>query len=215
MSDASFIATTRDSYDAVAVEYAEEIAPRLDGKPFDLALLRAFAELVLAQGNGRVADVGCGPGRTTNLLRRLGLDAFGIDLSPRMVELARETYPGLRFEVGSMIGLELPDAGLGGVLALFSIIHLPWERRPEAFAEFHRVLAPGGYLMLVFQIGDECAHRDDVFGKAISLDFYRQRPDEVGELLREAGFEPWATVQREPEEADRPPVGFLMVRKPG
>jgi SAM-dependent methyltransferase len=142
------------------------------------------------------------------------LDAFGIDLSPRMVELARGAYPRLRFEVGSMLALDLPDGSLGGLLALFSIIHLPWERRPEAFTEFHRVLAPGGYLLLVFQIGDECAHRDDAFGKPSSLDFYRQQPDEVVELLREAGFERWATVVREPEEADRPRVGFVVVRKP-
>ena len=42
---------------------------------------------------------------------------FGIDLSPGMIEVARRTYPGLRFEVGSMLALDLPDASLGGVLA--------------------------------------------------------------------------------------------------
>jgi hypothetical protein len=62
MSDASFLAATRDSYDAVAVEYAEEIAPRLDGKPFDLALLRAFAELVLAVGTAWSRMSGVDPG---------------------------------------------------------------------------------------------------------------------------------------------------------
>ncbi|WP_028192648.1 class I SAM-dependent methyltransferase [Salinispora pacifica] len=75
--------------------------------------------------------MGCGPGRVTILLPRLGLDAFGIDLSPQMVALARQTYPELGFEVGSMLALQVPDASLGGLMAYYSIIHVPWERRPE------------------------------------------------------------------------------------
>ena len=102
------------------------------------------AELVRAGGNGPVADVGCGPGWVTAILARLGLDAFGVDLSPRTIALARRTHPHLRFEVGSMLALDLADGSLGGLLACYSIIHVPWELRPKLFAEFHRVLAPGG-----------------------------------------------------------------------
>ena len=53
-------------------------------------------------GGGPVADVGCGPGHVTAHLRDSGLDAFGIDLSPVMIDVARREHPGLRFEVGSM-----------------------------------------------------------------------------------------------------------------
>ncbi|HEY0453358.1 class I SAM-dependent DNA methyltransferase [Actinophytocola sp.] len=210
MADAPFLAATRDAYDAVAVEYADMVSSHLDDAPLDRALLAVFAELVRAGGNGPVADVGCGPGRVTILLDRLGLDAFGIDLSPGMVALARRTHPKLRFEVGSMFALDLPAASLGGLLAYFSIIHTPWERRPEVFAEFHRVLAPGGYLMLVFQIGDEQGHRDEAFGKPVALDWYRQRPDEVVQLLRDAGFDLWATVVRESDGTERPPLGYVL-----
>jgi predicted RNA methylase len=65
MSDAPFLAATRDSYDGTAVEYADMVSSDLDGKPLDRALLAVFAELVRADGNGAVADVGCGPGRVT------------------------------------------------------------------------------------------------------------------------------------------------------
>ncbi|MFE9404030.1 class I SAM-dependent methyltransferase [Streptomyces sp. NPDC006530] len=49
--------------------------------------------------------MGCGTGRITAHLRELGLDVFGIDLSPGMVEVARRDHPGLRFDVGSMTDL--------------------------------------------------------------------------------------------------------------
>jgi ubiquinone/menaquinone biosynthesis C-methylase UbiE len=118
-------------------------------------LWAAFAEWVRAAGNGTVADVGCGPGRVMKAVKDLGLDVFGVDLSPEMVALARRRYPDLRFEVGSMLALDMPDESLGGVLASHSIIHVPWAHRSQVFAEFHRVLAPGGQLMLTFKIGDE------------------------------------------------------------
>jgi len=214
MSDAPFLAATRDSYDAIAVEYADKVSSHLDDSPLVRALLGAFAELVRAAGNGPVADVGCGPGHVTVLLDRLGLDAFGIDLSPGMVALARRTHPGLRFDTGSMLALDLPDASLGGLLAYYSIIHVPWERRPELFAEFHRVLAPGGYLMLGFQVGDERGHRDEAFGKPIILDWYRQQPDEVARLLSDSGFDLWTTVVRANDGTEKTPQGYLMARKP-
>jgi len=110
MVDSAFIAATRDSYDALAAEHAEVVASALDDRPLDRALLATFAELVHAGGNHSVADIGCGPGRVTVLLSQLGLDAFGIDLSPGMLALARRAYPELRFEEGSMLALELPDA---------------------------------------------------------------------------------------------------------
>jgi hypothetical protein len=76
------------------------------------------------------------------------------------------------------------------------------------------VLAPGGYVLLVFQVGDDHGHRDEAFGKPIALDWYRQRPDEVVQLLRDAGFDLWATVLRESDGAERPPLGYVLARKP-
>jgi SAM-dependent methyltransferase len=213
VTDAS-LAATRDSYDALAAEHPDWVNSGLDDRPLDRALLAAFAELVRTGGNGPVADVGCGAGRVTALLSGLGLDAFGIDLSPGMVALARGNYPRLRFEAGSMLALDMPAAALGGVLAYYSIIHIARERRREVLAEFHRVLAPGGMLMLVFQIGDEQGRRTDFRGTPVSVDWYRQRPDDLANLLREAGFELWTTAIREPESDESAAQGYILARKP-
>jgi SAM-dependent methyltransferase len=212
-----FLRDTRASYDTMADAYAERFRDELAAKPLDRAQLAGFAELVRVAGGGRVADLGCGPGRLTGHLRDLGLDVFGIDLSPRMIELARRAHPGLRFEVGSLLGLDLPDGCLGGIVAWYSTIHLPDERLPEAFAEFHRVLAPGGYAQFAFQAGDGIAHRTDAFGHAISLDFHRRRPCHVADLLGGAGFEVRARMLRERDDApgfpEKTPQAFLLARK--
>ena len=113
-----------------------------------------------------------------------------------------------------MLALDLPDTSLGGLLAYYSIIHIPWEQRPQVFAEFHRVLAAGGLLMLTFQIGDERSQYSEFLGTSVSLDFYRQQPNEVVELLREAGFQLSMTAIREREGTEKTTQGYLLARKP-
>lgn len=166
-----FQRATRDSYDALAPAYVEFARGELAAKPLERALLGTFAELAAASGGGLpVADVGCGTGRVTEYLHGLGrgLDVFGVDLSPRMLAVARQEHPGLRFEEGSMLALDLPDTSLGGLLAWYSTIHVPDEELPRVFAEFHRVLAPGAHVQLGFQVGDEPLRMTEALGAEIS-----------------------------------------------
>jgi SAM-dependent methyltransferase len=207
-----FLLATRASYDAMAADYAAHFHD--EANPWDRAVFAAFAGHVLDAGGGAVADVGCGPGRVTARLHELGLTVSGIDLSPEMVAIARRDHPGLRFDEGSMLALDLPDGALGGLVAWYSIIHVPADLLPDVLAEFHRVLAPGGHLLLAFQVGDEPLRMTEAFGHAVSLDFHRRSPDRVAALLGEAGLDVRARLVREREENERTPQAYLLARKP-
>ena len=201
---------TRDSYDTVAATYAARFGAELDGKPLDRALLAAFAETV----SGPVADLGCGPGHVTAHLHGLGLAAVGVDLSREMVATARRSFPDLSFAVGDMTRPGLRERSLGGMVAFYSIIHLPDEALPVAFAEFARVLAPGGQVLLAFQTGpDERLHQTDWHGHEVDLDHYRRRPDPVADLLTAAGLDVRARLVREPEPAEAAPRCYLLARQ--
>ncbi|MET8447716.1 methyltransferase domain-containing protein [Streptomyces sp. NPDC005209] len=215
MTDADFLTTTRTFYDTIAEDYAAHFPDPLGTRPLDRAVLSAFAELV--GDGGRVADLGCGPGRVTAHLDSLGLRVFGVDLSRGMVEFARLEHPDLTFRQGSMLDLDLPDGDLAGVVAWYSVIHTPVDRLPDLFAEFYRVLAPGGHLLLAFQVGDEPLRLDRPFGHPVRLDFHRRQPGRMTELLTAAGFEPLARTVREPnrEAGESTPQAFLIARKPG
>jgi SAM-dependent methyltransferase len=183
-----YLTTTRESYDTVADDYAELVKTLFAEEPLGRAMLAAFAEHVQADGGQPVADLGCGPGHVTAHLDSLGVSAFGVDLSPKMVEIARWTYPDLRFEVGSMTALDLPDGQLGGIVAWWSILHTPPEVLPVVFAEFHRTLVPGGHLLVGFHAGDERLRPERAYGHPVSYDTYLLPPDRIGELLGQAGM---------------------------
>ncbi len=210
MTEAGWLTETRAAYDTVAVDYARLLPDVVEG-PLDRGMLTAFAELV---GPGRpVLEVGCGTGRITAHLHGLGLDVAGVDLSPGMIEVARRAYPELRFEVGSMTELAAPDAGLAGLVAWYSIIHLPPELLPEVFAGFHRVLAPGGHLLLAVKAGDRCVRLSQAYGHAVAYDVYWLPPARLAEQLAAAGLAVHATLVREPEGVDRGPQAFLLATR--
>jgi SAM-dependent methyltransferase len=210
MSD-SWLSDTRASYDIDAVGYAEKVRGLLDTRPDLRASLALFAELVRDAGDGPVADVGCGTGYVTHHLHRLGVDAFGIDLSPGMIDLARRDHPDLRFEVGTMTDLDLADDSVTGVLAFWSVIHVPDHAVPGVFAEFHRVLRPGCPLLVGFHVGDGTRHTSEGYsGRAIDVDSHRRRPDEVADWLREAGFSIEAELVMRPD--DDVPGAIIIAR---
>ncbi|WP_460441335.1 class I SAM-dependent DNA methyltransferase [Amycolatopsis stemonae] len=212
MTEPAYLTSTRTAYDTVADAYAETQRDALAANPWDRAVLGTFAELV--GGAGPVGDLGCGPGRLTGHLASLGLDVFGVDLSPSMVAAARRAHPSLRFEVGSLHALALEDGTLAGALAWYSLIHTPPEELRPVVAELARVLAPGGRLLTAFQVGDERRHVSQGYGHEVSLDAYRLPPDFVADLFEDAGLALEARLVREPQEPEKTPQAYLLARKP-
>ncbi|BCY10326.1 class I SAM-dependent methyltransferase [Actinoplanes sp. L3-i22] len=186
---AGWIADTRVSYDTVAGNYADVVREALDSQPFLSASVSLFADLVRAAGDGPAADVGCGPGQVTARLRGLGVDAFGIDLSPGMIDVARRDHPGVRFAVGSMTDLPLADRSVAGVLAFWSLIHVPDETVPAVLGHFHRVLRPGGPILIGFHLGDRSTLKTSGYGgHPMRVQVHRRTLGRVTQWLREAGF---------------------------
>ncbi|GAA2451443.1 class I SAM-dependent methyltransferase [Actinomadura vinacea] len=212
MSTDDWLTDIRTSYDTVAISYADQVRDAIAGHQYLRAALALFADSVRAAGGGPVADVGCGPGQVTAHLHRLGIDAFGIDLSPGMIDVAQREHPGLRFEVGSMTDLDLPAASVTGLLAWQSLIHIPDDEVPTVFGHFHRTLRPGGPLQLLFHVGDESQLKTQGYGgHPMKVHVHRRQPDQVAAWLRDAGFEVEAQMLLDPVE--KTSQAFLFARR--
>ncbi|MFD3700832.1 class I SAM-dependent methyltransferase [Streptomyces sp. NPDC058646] len=186
---------TRAAYDGIVELYASLFAGRLETQPFARAMITTFAELVRGTGNLRTADAGCGPGHLTAMLHDLGLDAFGLDLSPAMIDHARRAHPALRFDEARMEALPVEDGTLGGILAHYSMIHTPPGELPALLAEQARALAPGGLLLVSFFAtgGPEPVRFDHKVTPA-----YSWPVDRFADLLTAAGLAPFAQLLHDP-----------------
>ena len=213
VTEPAYLTEVRAAYDTVADDYAALLRDELAVMPFDRAMLATFAELVRQSGPGPVADLGCGPGRVTAHLAGLGLDAWGMDLSPGMVDVARRSHPGLRFEVGTLSRLDVPDAALAGVVAWYSLIHTAPDDLPAVLAELARVLRPGGELLTAFQVGDARVRLEQAYGHTVSYDVWRIPPERLTEQLAAAGLRVHARLVRDPAGPETTARAYLLARK--
>ena len=190
----------RENYDRIADEYARRMFRELDDKPFDREQLTRFADSV--RGCGAVCDMGCGPGHIARFLRDSGTEVAGLDLSPQMIAQAQQLSPDIEFREGNMLALDLEDGSLAGIAAFYAIVNIPQESLPVAFAEMHRVLKPGGLLLMSFHIGDEVIRPEALWGNRVSMEFYKLQPDRIERLLTNAGFAVEDVIEREPYAPD-------------
>ena len=157
---------------------------------------------------GAVLDVGCGPGHLTAYLRSLDVDATGIDLVPEFIDHARATHPDGRYELGSMHRLPVPNGSVAGMLAWYSLIHVPPDDLDRVLAELRRSMAPAGTLVAGFFDGDEVVPFEHQVVTA-----YFWPVDELSARLERAGF---VDVERRrrpsvPEPGHRPHAAIVAI----
>lgn len=194
------------AYDARATAYVDVAGALAQMDPRDVTAVEEWRDRTV----GPLLDAGCGPGHWTALLAQGGRDACGIDLSARFIATARARHPGIRFDVASFRELPLQGESVGGVLAWYSLIHTPPAEVPDVLREFHRVLAPGGALLLGFFDGD--ARRP--FAHAVATAYFWSI-EALGHLLADAGFEVGAGERRgrTPDEVSLRPHAALAARR--
>ncbi|HEV2107801.1 MAG TPA: class I SAM-dependent methyltransferase [Thermomicrobiales bacterium] len=170
------------AYDRIAADYAVRNAA------MPPALIELGGRLLERTGPGaRVLDAGCGVGRDMAWLEAHGARVIGVDISAGMLAEARTRASGplLRLDMRS---LAFADDSFDGVWCVASLLHLPKSDVPPTLAEFHRVLVPGGTIVLSLQHGAGEEWERDPYGKGTRRFFARYSLGEATTLLTGAGF---------------------------
>jgi SAM-dependent methyltransferase len=188
--------SVRDAYSSMSEQYIALFDGDWQAHVDDTALVRGH----LAGLNGTVFDLGCGPGHWTAYLHSLGVDVTGIDLVPEFIDHARTSFTGPEFRLGSMTELDVPDHSAAGILSWYSTIHLSPQELDGVLAEFRRMLAPSGRLVIgFFDSDDEVAEFDH---KVLAA--YRWPVDELSARLAKAGFTELQRLKQQfPDRPDR------------
>jgi ubiquinone/menaquinone biosynthesis C-methylase UbiE len=188
---------TRAGYNRVAAEYARLYGDDLAHKPLERHMLAAF----MADAPGRLCDLGCGPGQVAAYLHAQGRAVVGVDLADQMVEEARQLHPDIPFIQADMRQLPFGDATLAGIVAFYSLIHIPPAEISAVLREARRVLAPQGEILIGFHVGQEIRHFDAWLGETVDLDFHFFTVQAMTDWLAQADFAIVACTEREPYPA--------------
>jgi ubiquinone/menaquinone biosynthesis C-methylase UbiE len=106
------------------------------------------------KSNSNILDIGCGSGRTTFPLYEMGYKMTGVDITPKMIEIAKKVSLAkgvdINFLVGDSTNLAFEDNHFdGAIFANNGWVQIPGkENRQKALSEIYRVLKPNSYFIL-------------------------------------------------------------------
>lgn len=180
MSD-DHVAKTIDVYNAMADEYAKKLndyAPRPEQRKF----------ISLLPKNATILDVGCGPGRDCEYFVKQGLKVVGVDLSEKLLDIARKRVPGASFLKQDLRALDFPSGSFDGIWACASLHHLKRTETPHVLRIFSRLLKSHGVLFILVKEGKGEADITESLSSGLSRHFVYYTLDELTHLLEKAGF---------------------------
>ena len=199
---------TSQGYNLIAEDYTRTRAYI----PEDIKKLGDYAS-----AGERILDSGCGSGRLFEVFNGKNIDYFGIDISERLIEIAKKKYPGAKFQVADTLNLPFPDNFFDKVYSISVLHHIPSKDfQLQYLKETKRILKPGGLLVMrvwdfwrrkaalslivkytfLKLIGRSKLDFKDVFvpwkdskgGALIQRYFHCFAKRELGNLAKEAGF---------------------------
>jgi SAM-dependent methyltransferase len=169
----------RRGYDDLSADYAAERENSDYGPLFDRFLDDAI--------DGPALDVGCGTGQP--VLSRLADErpVVGMDFSGAQLARASDVAPG-RVAQGDMTALPFDDDAFAALTAFYSIIHVPFDQHASVYAEFARVLQPGGTVCVTVGAEDWTGRNDDWLDSGTAMEWSHYGLEKSRDLLADAGF---------------------------
>jgi 2-polyprenyl-3-methyl-5-hydroxy-6-metoxy-1,4-benzoquinol methylase len=169
-----------ESYDKMGEAYHRT----RDNKKFN-SELEKFTELLPRAG--RVLDAGCGVGiPVSKFLVKKGFSVTGVDISKKLIDLAKENVPEANFHQKNIIELDFPDDSFEGIICVYTLWHIPRNNHQSIINNFHRMLKTNGILVLNTGIF-ESDGMSKFFGEPML--WSNNSPQKTLAITKENGFE--------------------------
>lgn len=142
------------------------------------------------------------------------MDITGIDISEKMIDVAKKINPGIEFKAGDVFNLNYPDNSIAGIVAPYLIVNFLLKDIPAAIKEMNRVLIKGGTLLLSFHTGDGSSEiKDDFFIKGNNINYTLFKPEDIKNIIIENGFKIIEYIIRSPYEGEITTRAYIFAGK--
>jgi ubiquinone/menaquinone biosynthesis C-methylase UbiE len=175
------VTKTIATYDQIADSYARNTEEHLPTRE-----LEQF--IAMMPPGGKILDAGCGPGRDSAFFTRHGFEVVGVDLSEKLLEIARTRVPTADFQKQDLRDLQFPPQSFAGIWASASLLHLDRNEIPEVLSSFYDLLTSGGVLFVMVKAGQGEAEVSEAISSGLTRHFTYFDREEIKNLLTESGF---------------------------
>jgi SAM-dependent methyltransferase len=173
---------TLETYNATAQWYAETHS--------DITEMKIQIDIFISLLAGKnVLDIGCGPGRDAKYFVEHGYAVTGIDMSEKLLDIAKEQVPNATFLLADMRALPFCSPTFDGIRSCASLLHVPKADVPATLQWRYNVLQPGGIVFIGVKAGsgEHMVRKDYYEGHEKFFAFYEL--PELTNFITDAGFE--------------------------
>jgi SAM-dependent methyltransferase len=195
----------RKSYDRIAEAYHQNRINKTARNVRFLDRLRPY----LPQ-SGTVLDLGCGGGcPISKYFADAGYDVLGVDISEKMIELAKNSVPNARFKVGDFERSNFPERSFDLIISFFAIIHLPRDTHAQLFKKMYKWLKEDGAIFVTLGALDNEEEQVDDW-KSVPMYWSHFDSKTNLELIEQTGFE---VIWHEEEEIPGDTTHLFIIAK--
>lgn len=203
---------TQLAYNKAAQKYYDLFYDELEKKEFDRSFLDEYMNLF--KSGSLICSAGCGPcGHIENYISQKGFNVIGVDISENCIEIAKNLFTNIKFEVGDFTKLKHKNNHFDGIISFYSIIDTPRLYLDKLLTEFNRVLKKGGYLLLVVKEGQTEGYEEELLGIKSKIYYSLFTEKEIIDALARNGFEKVKTVRRNPYEDEIQIIRIFSISK--
>lgn len=181
-------------YDKMAFQYAKNINQRVP-----LELIKKF--ILLLNKKGVILDVGCAAGRDSRILKDYNLEVIGIDLSKKLLEIAKKNNPDIIFQYRDMRKTNFSNNFFDGIYANAVFHHLKKKDRLPTLKEFRRILKDKGILFLRTKMGKGKWRGNDSLSKEVR-EFTLITKEELEKMTKRMNFKTIELFVRKDKERE-------------
>lgn len=181
MQKKDYTKDTISVYNAIAKDYAkkvEEYGPVPERDKFISFLPKG----------AKILDAGCGSGRDSRYFVSKGFNVMGVDLSEKLLEIAKQNNPSITFFKQDLRKLDFPQESFDGIWACASLHHLRRSEVPKVLKKFFSLLKPRGALFVLVKEGTGEEDVQESLSSGLPRHYVYYSLNELKKLLEDAGF---------------------------
>lgn len=176
-----YVTKTIAVYNKIAQDYAQKTdayAPLPERDAFIVKLPRG----------GKILDAGCGPGRDSEYFVRKGFSLVGIDLSEKLLSIAKKRVTLATFQKQDLRKLTFAPEEFDGIWASASLLHLKRDEIPKVLRQFYQILKRNGALFILVKEGTREGFIPYKLASNLPRFFSYFKSEEIKRVLEQVGF---------------------------